>query len=79
MELICTTCDGLGEERRKLYRVSELMEMSSMRAQAIMSQNVAGWDLHYAKGYMTRRCEKCNGEGYRPSGTSVPSVKPIVG
>lgn len=78
MELICTACDGLGEERRKLHSAAEIASMSSMMVQVIMSQNVAGWNLHYAKGYMSRRCDRCNGEGYRPSGTSVPSVKPRI-
>lgn len=74
MELICTACDGLGEERRKLHSAAELADMSSMHRQALMSQNVAGWDLNYAKGYMSRICESCNGEGFRPSGASVPPI-----
>lgn len=76
MELICTACHGLGEERQKIHSAAELATMSSMRVQAIMSQNVANWNMHYAKGYMSRRCEKCDGSGFRPSGTSVPSVRP---
>lgn len=74
MEVICISCDGLGEERRKLYSASELLSMGSQAAMGIAQQNVYGWDLHYDKGYMRRRCGTCNGEGFRPTGVSVPLV-----
>ncbi len=61
MELICTKCDGLGEERIKLSDVQPWF-------------NVAGWHHRYDLGYIFRRCEPCNGEGFRPTGTIVPVV-----
>ena len=74
MELICSRCDGLGEERRKLYSPEELFAAGSEFTRHYMGSNCAGWDLQYGKDYMRRRCEVCDGTGFRPSGASVPSV-----
>ena len=61
LELICTTCDGLGQERREI-----------IDPQA----NVAGWtpEPGYPVRWWRRTCKRCNGTGYVPSGTSVPSI-----
>lgn len=61
MELICTRCDGLGQERRN-------------KATMHPAQNVAGWHTEYHLPYYWRPCEPCAGTGYRPSGVSVPGV-----
>lgn len=61
MELICTTCDGLGEERWPKDRMQPW-------------SNVAGWHTKLDLSYYFRRCKGCSGTGYRPSGVSVPIV-----
>jgi hypothetical protein len=75
MEVICTRCDALGEERQKLHSFAEMAAMGPQAALAYGARNVAGWDLRYDLGYMRRRCEACNGEGFRPAGPSVPIVQ----
>lgn len=76
MEIVCTRCDGLGEERRPLVPGQSYVfeEMSRRHLEAYLMQNVAGWDMHYLHGYMCRKCEVCNGEGFRPSGPFVPQI-----
>jgi hypothetical protein len=73
-EVICTHCDGLGEQREKLLSFEGVSAMEPAHALAYQARNVAGWDLRYDLGYMRRRCEPCTGEGFRPAGPSVPSV-----
>lgn len=58
MELICTTCDGLGEERRQITHPA---------------QNVYGW-FRRGNGIYARPCERCAGTGFVLSGPSVPIV-----
>ncbi len=64
MELICTSCDGMGQERRKITHPAA---------------NVAGWWRESPMSDWWRRpCARCNGTGFVPSGTSVPSVKEMA-
>lgn len=57
---ICTRCDGLGVERR---RITHPMA------------NVAGWTCEgYPFDWWRRHCEACDGTGYRPRGSSVPLI-----
>lgn len=52
MEYICTVCDGLGQERRKITNPLA---------------NVAGWHREssdYRNSWYRRRCERCGGSGY---------------
>lgn len=55
---ICTTCDGSGQERRRITHPQ---------------QNVATWHWVGPNQYV-RRCRRCNGEGFVLAGTSVPAV-----
>ncbi len=58
--VICTTCDGLGVERREITNPA---------------QNVYGWlRCGDGGGIYTRACERCNGTGFVTSGQSVPIV-----
>jgi hypothetical protein len=59
--VVCTICDGLGHERR---------DYNSLPPWA----NVYGWHIDHSKGYMSRICKACNGEGFRFSGSLVPAV-----
>lgn len=63
MELICTVCDGLGQERREITHPAT---------------NVAGWHREgpYPSNWYRRRCEKCEGTGFVEA--PRPSV-PLVG
>jgi len=61
MELICTRCDGLGEER---------WEKKDMHP----ANNVAGWYTTLERSYYSRVCEGCAGAGFVPSGVSVPTI-----
>ena len=63
MDLICTRCDGLGEERWQ-------------KKDILPQHNVYGWHTTFDLAYYARRCEACDGTGFRPSGTSVPTVSP---
>ena len=57
---ICTRCDGMGQERRKITHPAD---------------NVAGWtrEAEWPCDWWRRTCERCNGEGFIESGgTSVP-------
>lgn len=63
---ICTKCDGLGQER---WKVTDMIPQS----------NVAGWhrgpsETGWDCDYYWRICKTCDGEGFRPTGVSVPSV-----
>jgi hypothetical protein len=78
-EVICTHCDGLGEQRERLLSLEEITAMGSAQVMAYQARNVAGWDLRYDLGYMRRRCEPCVGEGFRPAGPSVPTVGLQIG
>lgn len=62
MDLICIVCNGLGEERRQITHPMA---------------NIHGWQRCDAMGpsWYKRRCERCDGSGYVPSGTSVPTTK----
>lgn len=55
---ICTTCDGSGQERREITHPMA---------------NVATWHRVRGNTYV-RKCQRCNGEGFVPAGTSVPVV-----
>lgn len=60
MELICQTCDGLGQERRKITHPLA---------------NVYGWTPEsYECVWWRRQCKSCAGTGFVLSGTSVPTV-----
>ena len=61
MELICPTCDGLGQERREVTHPAD---------------NVYGWtpEPGFPLIWWRRTCERCSGAGYVPSGTSVPTI-----
>ncbi len=67
MELICTKCDGLGQER---WARSSMQPQSNVAGWERGPVNATGWDCDY----YWRPCRTCGGEGYRPSGASVPSV-----
>lgn len=58
---ICTTCDGAGQERRKITHPQ---------------QNVYGWHRESPMSdWWRRRCADCAGEGYvEMNKPSVPSV-----
>lgn len=63
---ICTRCDGMGQERRKITHPAA---------------NVYGWtpEPGYPLIWWRRTCERCNGEGFIESGgTSVPKSGPKV-
>lgn len=63
MQHICTTCDGLGQERRKITHPAA---------------NVSGWTREarpLLSDWWRRRCEPCKGTGYvETNKSSVPSV-----
>ena len=63
MLAICTTCDGLGEERKRVTHPA---------------QNVYGWRPESPTStWWRRRCATCGGDGYVEAGKpSVPSVPP---
>ena len=58
---ICTTCDGSGQERRVITHPQA---------------NIAGWRFSGSGHIYVRMCQRCNGEGFVPAGTSVPIVSP---
>ena len=68
MDLICTHCDGLGEVRRPK---SSFQPQSNVAGWHRGPTNATGWDCDY----YWRRCDTCDGGGFRPSGTSVPTIK----
>lgn len=63
MEHICTTCDGLGQERSKITHPA---------------QNVYGWTREpkpVLSDWWRRQCKSCHGTGYvETHKTSVPTV-----
>lgn len=61
MKLICTTCDGLGEERREITH---------------LQANVYGWHREALQtNWYRRRCQSCKGEGFVDEvTTSVPQI-----
>ena len=63
MKLICTTCDGLGQERREITHPAA---------------NVAGWTREPApilSNWWRRQCKTCHGEGFvSERTTSVPII-----
>lgn len=67
MEIICTRCDGLGEERRATKDMHPMTNVAGWHRGPV---NATGWQCDY----YCRPCEVCDGTGFRPSGTSVPAT-----
>lgn len=67
MEVICTRCDGLGQER---WARKDILPQHNVYGWYRGPVNATGWGCDY----YWRPCEACRGDGFRPSGPSVPTV-----
>ena len=77
MELICTTCDGLGEERWPTKNMHPASDVYGWYPGPIRQDITA---LEIALGanacdYYKRTCPRCRGHGFVESGSqSVPNI-----
>lgn len=64
-KIICTMCDGLGEIN---WRAKNVLPTTSPN----------GWRrvTYDGKEFYRHACPSCSGDGFQPTGTSVPTVAP---
>lgn len=73
-EAICTNCDGAGKLTHRVPSFAEVAAMSPQRYHLYAMQNASGWYRSEDGRFEHKHCDRCNGEGFRPQGTSVPLI-----
>lgn len=76
MQLICTTCDGLGEERRYTKNMTPQCNVAGWApANPITYHDNGAVSFSTCPTYYARRCRDCEGEGFIQTATSgVPLI-----
>lgn len=75
MEIICTQCDGLGEERLSVENMHPTTNVANLRPIMANVIDPSGVYIGPRIVYYARTCRKCNGHGYIATGTSgVPLI-----